>query len=280
MSPTIVVLFDLFSFIFHRYDSDIIRNFGYLRTRTPEELPNVDYHEVFMRKKKFAAWFVSNCGSMTMSARNEYVNELRKYIPIDVYGNCGTMVANRTEEVVKRILSEYKFFLSFENSFCTDYVTEKFFLYFEISDAVLVVRGGADYDQLLPKYTHINAQHFSNARDLGLYLLSLDKNEEEYTTYLKTRDKYEVLQMNWACNLCIKLNRKQSFAKVYDDVVGWWHRDKCWAATDVIITWTARRKWMATFLFLAFIVTSFIYIRKPSDKTFHFSISYLFNRKM
>ena len=34
-----------------------------------------------------AAWFVSNCESY--SGRKDFVEKLKKYIPVDIYGSCG-----------------------------------------------------------------------------------------------------------------------------------------------------------------------------------------------
>lgn len=40
-------------------------------------------------KTKAVAWMVSNCNSN--SGRDLYVNELEKYIQVDVYGSCGSL---------------------------------------------------------------------------------------------------------------------------------------------------------------------------------------------
>jgi hypothetical protein len=83
-------------------------------------------------KKKMAVWFVSNCWTV-LSSRNELVEELQKYIGIDVYGDCGNLTCPKkqgdsfesSEECRDLAASEYKFYLSLENSLCRDYVTEK-----------------------------------------------------------------------------------------------------------------------------------------------------------
>lgn len=85
-------------------------------------------------------WFVSHCE--TFSRREAFVNELTKYINIDIYGSCGGyfsqkgahtrkdpckhLVNNNREECMHNIFNSYKFYLSFENSLCNDYITEKF----------------------------------------------------------------------------------------------------------------------------------------------------------
>jgi alpha-1,3-fucosyltransferase len=74
-------------------------------------------------KKKLAAWFVSNC--VTSGRREDYVKELIRYISVDIYGKCGNLTCadqTRSREMVR---DDYKFYIGFENSLCTDYVTEK-----------------------------------------------------------------------------------------------------------------------------------------------------------
>ena len=79
-------------------------------------------------KTKKVAWFVSNCHAG--NGRLEYAKELANYIEVDIYGSCGPFKCSRSnqtkcEELLNR---DYKFYLSFENSHCKDYVTEKFYI--------------------------------------------------------------------------------------------------------------------------------------------------------
>lgn len=78
-------------------------------------------------KTKLVAWFVSNCNAK--NRRWELAQELKKYIPVDIFGACGTIDCPRSaqSECNDRLNAEYKFYLSFENSNCDYYVTEKFF---------------------------------------------------------------------------------------------------------------------------------------------------------
>ena len=56
-------------------------------------------------------------------------NVRRRYIQVDIYGSCGTMRCLRTDnDRCRKLLNEdYKFYLSFENSNCDYYITEKFY---------------------------------------------------------------------------------------------------------------------------------------------------------
>lgn len=100
-------------------------------------------------KKKLVAWMVSHCE--TDSLRELYVKQLNHFITVDIYGNCGLLNCSRTwdfstPECYDMLESNYKFYLSFENSVCPDYVTEKFF--HAMSRYIIpVVYGGANYSR-------------------------------------------------------------------------------------------------------------------------------------
>ena len=44
---------------------------------------------IIKNKTKLVAWVVSNCGAG--NGRDDYVNELSKYITVDVYGGCSPL---------------------------------------------------------------------------------------------------------------------------------------------------------------------------------------------
>ncbi|CAH2106204.1 unnamed protein product [Euphydryas editha] len=110
---------------------------------------SIEFKEKLKTKTKAAAWFVSNCFSR--SRREIFVKKLQeqlnKYkLSIDVYGRCGTLTCSseKQHECIKMIERDYYFYLSFENSFAEDYVTEKL-LYPLKNNAVPIVYGGANY---------------------------------------------------------------------------------------------------------------------------------------
>ncbi len=111
---------------------------------------NADY-DFHGSKKGFAAALISNCGDS--SGRLEYIKELKKYVEVDVYGNCGGRKCpgtfrngTKTNNCRAILAEEYKFYLAFENSLCTDYITEKFF-WTIMMNTVPVVLGNGQYDQ-------------------------------------------------------------------------------------------------------------------------------------
>ncbi|XP_012937151.2 alpha-(1,3)-fucosyltransferase C [Aplysia californica] len=87
------------------------------------------------------------------------------------------------------LTNDYMFYLSFENSFCQSYVSEKYFKLFENVDVIPVVRGGLDYKRYLARGSFIDASDFQSAQDLARYLLYLSKHRKRYTRMLELKDR-------------------------------------------------------------------------------------------
>lgn len=102
------------------------------------------------KKTRGVAWYVSNC--YTKSGREKFARKLgeslNKYgIQIDIYGSCGNMKCERgLQECFDKLKNDYFFYLSFENSFNEDYVTEKFVNAMKYG-VVPIVWGGANYSE-------------------------------------------------------------------------------------------------------------------------------------
>ena len=149
----------------------------------------------------------------------EYVKEMQKYIDID----------------------EYRFFLAFENTLCKDYVSEKFFnLYGDTAHTIIpVVRGGIDYDKLLPSGTFINAAHYNTTKQLATQLNYLIDNPDELAEIMQRKAAYRQYthkELDHRCRLCHYLNtRDLSVTRYYHDI-----RDfigKCRQPTDLNFSW-------------------------------------------
>lgn len=213
----------------YRRDSDIYVPYGQVIKRNKSDSESKHTLQVkFNERTKPVAWMVSNCN--TPSNREAYVRELSKYIDVDIYGWCGSFTCPRSEgdACFEKIAKQYKFYLSFENSICTDYVTEKLFRPIR-HDILPVVLGGANYSRTLPKNSFINALDFSTPRALANFLTSI--NSTTYETYFKWKQKYVSIDTtdDLFCKICQKLNRrtkltagnilaKRTFYK-------WWYTD-------------------------------------------------------
>ena len=79
-------------------------------------------------------YVISNWGT----TRDKYVKKLLKYIKVDVYGDCSGNFGQdnqcQASSNCNDIFSTFKFYLAFENSVCTDYITEKLKSEYDIKD--------------------------------------------------------------------------------------------------------------------------------------------------
>ncbi|KAI9553630.1 hypothetical protein GHT06_021552 [Daphnia sinensis] len=165
-------------------------------------------------KTKLAIWLVSNCNAR--SNRQEYVNLLKKFVPIDIFsknGQCGgrdECPREKNADVCYDLIEQtYKFYLAFENSICVEYVTEKFFEMMG-RNIVPVVFGGADYAAIAPPHSYINARDYT-PRQLAEYLNELDRNDTLYAEYFWWKPHYRVSNLYETnrqafCDLCEALH--------------------------------------------------------------------------
>lgn len=125
LSPDVKRFTDLFDLTFtYRVDSDFWATYG-----SYEEIPfvNLSQQDFSAGKSKLVAWVVSNCQPYL---RKAVVHELQKHITIDIYGRCSGEFGKRRScpggTTCRDIIRQYKFYLSFENALCEDYITEKY----------------------------------------------------------------------------------------------------------------------------------------------------------
>jgi alpha-1,3-fucosyltransferase len=182
--------------------------------------------------EKLAVWVVSHCH--TEGKRERIAAELAKYIPIDVYGTCGdldcTLPRNASihpELCHPDILeNKYKFYLAFENSLCTDYVTEKFFNILD-TGMIPIVYGGADYRAMFPPYSFIDVQDFPSIQKLAEYITSVSRNPSHLAKYFEWRKGYSVVFNKWLpgyCEICEKLisNKERMTISRIRNTYNWW----------------------------------------------------------
>lgn len=219
----------------HRLDSDVVANYFSIsdldgfriapsdnpKWMTPDFANLLKYVEVNREKKIPAAWFVSNCESQ--NNREKYVYELQKYIQVDVYGSCGPFKCSRNNEqhCFDLLRTNYYFYLSFENSNCQDYVTEKVSNALE-NNVVPIVLGGANYTRFLPPHSYIDASGTS-PKDLAQMIKNFIDNPKYYAEYFWWKNYYQVVDgYNPFCKLCEILHERNVRSKSYN-IREWWH---------------------------------------------------------
>ncbi|XP_053330108.1 3-galactosyl-N-acetylglucosaminide 4-alpha-L-fucosyltransferase FUT3-like [Spea bombifrons] len=166
-----------------RQDSDIVTPYGWIQAL--KEPQNV----TIPLKTKLVSWVVSQW--YPGAPRIAYYKELKEHIHIDVYGK-GNMKLSRAD--LHSTISQYKFYLAFENSIYKDYITEKLWSNAFGSWAVPVVLGTSrkNYERFVPAEAFIHVDDFSSPKELAAYLLELDKDDEKYRRYFNWRAQYKV----------------------------------------------------------------------------------------
>ncbi|KAJ8720915.1 hypothetical protein PYW08_006380 [Mythimna loreyi] len=205
---------------------------GIMRTNK-DDFDDFDDRLRVQNKTKAAAWFVSNC--YTKSGREGFAralaNALKPYgFTVDVYGKCSTLKCqdNSTFNCGYLLKKNYYFYLSMENSFNEDYVTEKLLtaLY---NDVIPIVYGGADYSRFLPPGSYIDGRK-QHVKELAAMMDRLIHSPKEYNKYFRWKRYYKYqgyrpMMSVHVCAVCQALHDKKMTEKttIYDDFRGWWH---------------------------------------------------------
>ena len=200
------------------------------------------------QQHKLIGWFVSHCD--TKGRRELYVKELANHLPVDIYGDCGPLncTRDRSEQCYTLLSQEYLFYLSFENSICHDYVTEKVFTVMEdrwLTNVVPIVYGGANYSKILPSDSYIDATKMQ-PKQLAQLLLNIVANiindGEQYLKYFKWRQHYQVITHYthdyMYCGLCYLVNKfnkqtnkqlnSKKYSKTFKQINDWWFNGMCY----------------------------------------------------
>lgn len=202
----------------YRFDSDVVRRHGYLvEGETKYKMPPRAY---FANKTGSVAWVVSNCHN-AISNREVLAKELAKHVKLDVYGKCGDK--DCPKDCFDMIEKNYKFYLSFENSYCKDYTTEKLYKILQ-RNIIPIVYGGGNYTAVTPPTSVINVEDFNNIEELAYFINYLNDNLDDYLEYFEWKKHYKIAieSKRVACKLCEMLNDPKLPPKTYRNIHHWW----------------------------------------------------------
>ena len=238
-----------------REDSDIVARHGLVERRmaalSPAQLaavysqeprrPGRDYLPENRRGRRRlpapVAWFVSHCNDF--SGRMKYVTWLKKFIRVDIFGDCGPKSCGKNRNMghqyslhedpcFKMVNRNYRFYIAFENALCKDYVTEKVFNSLQLN-TIPILLGGVNYSRILPPGSFINAGDFDNPEHLAAYLFSLLRNETLYESHFNWRPHYNIrsyMSIPDNCDLCHQLvSGRLGENKVYGNMFKWLVKD-------------------------------------------------------
>jgi hypothetical protein len=184
----------------------------------------------FNSRENNSIWFISNCNSRY---RIELAINLGLNFPIKIYGKCRNEIESKLNQANKTNKIKFndnkcerdsdceidenkfnKFSLSFENSNCSSYITEKFWrsLYYGIIP-IVIQPAKIFYEQIAPKDSFIHAEDFDfDITKLTAYLNEVSKNFKLFLKHLQWKFDYDVffeakeVEQNRICELCTKLN--------------------------------------------------------------------------
>ena len=185
--------------------------------RRSEKLPARNYSA---GKTKGALAYVSNCNSVQYD-RLSLMAKLKNYLPVDIYGNCGSPDPCRGGDAPAKcrenLHKQYHFYLSFENSLCEDYISEKYWDRLSDTHYMLPVAMGGlsvqEYTEQSPENSFLHVRNFTSIQQLGTYLKSLMDNADAYNGFHKWRESWNVYRRPIytrfpSCDLCRIANEK------------------------------------------------------------------------
>ena len=219
--------------------------YGSFVTRTERYVPYDK--DIFNKKKKFAVAIISHCH--VQSKRSKVLTALRRFVPVDFFGRCGDTTKDPfllkcfnsfNQTCMRKALLGYKYYLAFENSLCTDYITEKLYKVLDLP-IIPVVYGGADYSEHLPFKSYINVRDYKSAKELANYMQLVANRSDLYLSYFDWKNKYQLVgdihlhrhRNGWSClnvnpqafcNLCEYLHSSSTNHKVITDLGAIWNK--------------------------------------------------------
>ena len=167
---------------------------------------------------------ISNCNPLRLNI----VKKLKQYIDVDIYGYCGKKLCHGCWSVFKK----YKFFLSFENSICTDYITEKTYRNVYNQDLIPVILSGGNLSNptVVPQGSFIDASKFTSAQKLANYLKQVGSNSTLYNKFFEWRAHWttsdiKIESTEATCRICKKLHETSSNSvKIYENIGKWFDK--------------------------------------------------------
>ena len=214
----------------YRHDADIVVPYnwewGTWEERSPDDKP-IAFRNHAEDKDKLVWGGISHCGCM----REHYIHKLKEYINVDIFGNCAKEFYKdkippecpRGSAECNARIKRYKFYLAFENSFCEDYVSEKFSETILDGHTVPIVMGGANYKKIALPNSYIDVNDFDTIEDLANYIKYLDENDNAYNKHFEYKKSWKLGKPRaWSCKICEMINSIELKPKTYENLGDWY----------------------------------------------------------
>ncbi|XP_052782802.1 alpha-(1,3)-fucosyltransferase C-like [Mya arenaria] len=192
----------------------------------------------FQEKTKFATTMVSNCNDQ--ARRYRIIDELQQYIDLDYFGKCSGKIICKagvpTTECGEMNFKKYKFYLAFENSFCRDYVSEKFWN--ALDRRQIPVIAAPKYNlEMLPPNSYLNVFDFPSIKAVAERMIEIGSNEALFNSFFEWTKFYKKDNTSIYCKLCKELHANRP-AQSYSDMEGWVRDDVCFKSSPWLLATT------------------------------------------
>jgi glycoprotein 3-alpha-L-fucosyltransferase len=176
--------------------------------------------------------------------RLEFADGLADHFPINFHGGCAKSIKSNHKKLVTQncsrnseceldYLTNYKFYLAFENSNCSYYNTEKFWRSLEHFIIPVVIQPSKEfYTRIAPPNSFIHAEDFDfDYKRLSDFLKKVSSDFQLYKQYLEWTKKYKPLYVGKSveqmrmCEMCYKLNTET--ASIYYESYNDFMNDGC-----------------------------------------------------
>lgn len=212
----------------YRRDSTMDVSYGGYVKKSTQEIQSGPESGIdnFASKTKMAVIHVSNC--YDNARRYRIVHELSKHIDVDQFGHCPGRVVCDTGmpyQECANLFKPYKFYLAFENSYCRDYITEKYWQSQTDRLQIPVIATSKFNLELLPPHSYLNVFDFPTLKDLAEKMTEIRNNETLYNSYFEWKKYYKTGGSNGFCSMCKALHQNRT-AQSYN-LDSWIKHDSC-----------------------------------------------------
>lgn len=214
----------------YRTYSTIFSPYGYYVNNSngkSAEYNNVSY--TYRSKDMMAV--ISRCHDD--ARRYKIIQELSKHFQVDVYGHCSRKKLkcdyhDKFYCLNPKEIKRYKFRLAFENGYCRDYITEKYWSSL-LQDIIPIVnwKEHQNNGHVVPN-SYINVYDFTNLTSAIQFIRNISNNESLYNSFYDWKRTYTAVSSMYSgfCQLCDRLHQPFNL-QVYKDLEKWFKDDTC-----------------------------------------------------
>ncbi|XP_060603588.1 alpha-(1,3)-fucosyltransferase 7-like [Ruditapes philippinarum] len=213
--------------LWYRKDATLHLPYGYATSLDENEAVVERSRNYYKEKSREVTGVISNCKDT--NRRYRFIKELSKYLDITMFGYCyNNVCGDRMKHAsCDNVTRQYKFYLSFENSKCKDYVSEKYWQALHRGQIPIVNWDLSTINKDIPiPGSYISVSDFKDVQTLANHIKRVSVNETLYNSYLSWRRRYKVGKSCISCIACKALHEARP-PQVIDDLDGWVQDDTC-----------------------------------------------------